>query len=94
MSLEYFVFTTFFPPRLDTIQDFLCESIYVLALQMALIIFVGLTMTHSRSQQRTDQRVLVHTLKFLALKKTGFSPVKSTSQKVFDFFLPLFYATF
>jgi hypothetical protein len=41
---------------------------------------------HSRSQQRTDQRVLVLTLKFLALKKTGFSPVKNTSKNVLDFF--------
>ena len=49
---------------------------------------------HSRSQQRTHQRVLVLTLKFLALKKTGFSPVKNTSQDFFDFLLPLFYATF
>ena len=29
---------------------------------------------HSRSKQRTDQRVLVLTLKFLALKKNWFSP--------------------
>ena len=50
---------------------------------------------HSRSKQRTDdQRVLVLTLKFLALKKTGFAPVKNTSQIFFDFCLPLFYATF
>ena len=35
------------------------------------------------------------TLKFLALKKkTGFPPVKNTSQIFFDFCLPLFYATF
>ena len=27
-------------------------------------------------------------------KKTGFSPVKNTSQYFFDFCLPLFYATF
>ena len=27
-------------------------------------------------------------------KKTGFSPVKNTSQNCFYFFLPLFYATF
>ena len=38
-------------------------------------------MNHSRNQQRTDQRVLVLTLEFLALIKTGtqkiaFSPVK------------------
>ena len=49
---------------------------------------------HSRSKQRTDQRVVVLTLKFLALKKTGFPPVKNTSQICFDFYLPLFYATF
>ena len=30
--------------------------------------------------------VLVLTLKFLALKNTGFSPVKNTSQNYFDFF--------
>ena len=48
---------------------------------------------HSRSKQRTNQRVLVLTLKFLALQKIGFSPVKKTSQNFFDFCLPLFYAT-
>ena len=31
---------------------------------------------HSRSKQRTDQGVLVLTLKFLALKKLGFLPLK------------------
>ena len=36
----------------------------------------------------------VFTLKFLALKKTGFSPIKNTFQKFFDFCLPLCYATF
>ena len=30
--------------------------------------------SHSKSQQRTDQRVLVLTLKFLALKKLFFPP--------------------
>jgi hypothetical protein len=49
-----------------------------------------MTWMHIRSKQRTDQRVLVLTLKFLALKKTGFSPVKNTSQNFFDFCLPLF----
>ena len=42
---------------------------------------------HNRSQQRTDQRVLVLTLKFLAVKKlTGFSTIKNASQIFFDFF--------
>ena len=45
----------------------------------------------SRSQQRTDLRVLVLTLKYLAPQKTGYSPVKSTSLNCFDFFLRLFY---
>jgi hypothetical protein len=45
---------------------------------------------HSRSKQRTDQRILVFTLKFLALKKTCFPPYKI----LLDFCLPLFYATF
>jgi hypothetical protein len=49
---------------------------------------------HSRCQQRTDQMVLVLTLKLLPLKKLGFSPVKNTYQNFFYFFLPLFYATF
>ena len=49
---------------------------------------------HSRSKQRTDKRVLVLTLKSLALKKPGFSPVKNTSKSFFDFCLPLFNATF
>ena len=53
------------------------------------------TQKHSRNQQRTDQRVLVLTSKFLALKKQlVFPPVKNTSQFFFEFFLPLFYATF
>ena len=48
---------------------------------------------HSRSQQRTDQSDLVLTLKFLALKKPGFSPVKNTSQNVLPlFFMQLFSA--
>jgi hypothetical protein len=34
---------------------------------------------HSRSKQRTDQRVLVFTLKFLALKKACFSPIQNSS---------------
>ena len=41
---------------------------------------------HSRSKLRTDQRVLVLTLKFLALKKLVFPPVKNTSQIFFDLF--------
>ena len=50
---------------------------------------------HSRSKQRTDQRVLVCTYtQIFSPKKTGFSPIKSTSQTFFDFCLPLFYATF
>jgi hypothetical protein len=40
---------------------------------------------HSRSQQKTDQRVLALTLKFLAQKK-WFFPVKNTSQIFFDSF--------
>jgi len=39
---------------------------------------------HSRSQQRTDQRILVLTLKSLALKM-GFSPIKNTSKIFSDF---------
>ena len=49
---------------------------------------------HSRSKQRTDQRVLVLSLKFLALIKTGFSPCKKYSPFFFYFCLPLLYATF
>ena len=52
---------------------------------------------HSRSQQRTDQRVLVHSyierseglstyIEIFSPKKTGFSPVKNTFQNLFDFF--------
>ena len=40
---------------------------------------------HSRSKQRTDQRVLVFTLKFLALKKLVFPRTK---------FFPNFFLTF
>ena len=36
----------------------------------------------------------VFTLKVLALKKTGFYPIKNTFQTFFDFCLLLFYATF
>jgi hypothetical protein len=53
-----------------------------------------MTKHHNRSKQRTDQRVLVLTLKLLALTKSGFPPVKNTSKFFFDFCLPLFYATF
>jgi hypothetical protein len=35
-----------------------------------------ITLAHSRSKQRTDQRVFVFTLKFLALKKMVFPPYK------------------
>ena len=38
------------------------------------------------ANRRPDQRVLVLTLNCLALKKTGFSLVKNTSQFFFDFF--------
>ena len=40
---------------------------------------------HSRSKQRTDQRVLVLTLKFLAPKELAFSPEKNASQIVLTF---------
>ena len=48
-------------------------------------------MNHSRNQQRTDQRVLVLTLKFLALIKTRththrFFLCKKYFPKLFDFF--------
>ena len=46
---------------------------------------------HSRSKQRV--LVLTYTQIF-SPKKTGFSPVKNTSQRFFDICLPLFYATF
>ena len=42
---------------------------------------------HSRSQLSTY-------IEIFSPKKTGFSPVKNTSQIFFDFFLPLFYGTF
>ena len=48
---------------------------------------------HSRSKQRTDQGVLVLTLKFLALKN-WFFPRKKYFLNFFDFCLLLFYATF
>ena len=65
----------------------------LLKYEQTLTTIVTYVHNHSRSQQRTDQRVLVLTLNFLALKNC-FSPVKSTSQSFFDFCLPLFYATF
>ena len=48
---------------------------------------------HSRSKQRTDQRVLVLTFKFLALRN-WFFPRKKYFLNFFDFCLLLFYATF
>ena len=47
---------------------------------------MSLAVEHSRSIQRTDQRVLVLTLKFLALKKTGFPDKK--------YFTNFFFLTF
>ena len=44
-------------------------------------------------EQMSGPDLHVFTLKFLALKKLVFPP-KNTFQKVFDFCLPLFYATF
>ncbi len=49
---------------------------------------------HSRRKQRSGRRVLVYTLKFLALKKIGFSEKKNSSQKKKKKILPFFYATF
>ena len=40
---------------------------------------------HSRSKESTDQRVLVFTLKFLALKKTGVFSVKMLPNFFFTF---------
>ena len=48
---------------------------------------------HSRSQQRTNQRVLVLTLKFLVLKRLVF-PRKKYFPFFFTFLYLLFYATF
>ena len=45
-------------------------------------------------EQMSGPDLHVFTLKFLALKKTSFSPIKNTFQIFFDFCLPLFYATF
>ena len=45
-------------------------------------------------EQMSGSDLHVFTLKFLALNKTGFSPIKNTFQIFFDFCLPLFYATF
>ena len=45
-------------------------------------------------EQMTGPDLHVFTLKFLALKTTGFSPIKNTFQNFFDLGLPLFYATF
>jgi hypothetical protein len=45
-------------------------------------------------EQMSGPDLHVFILKFLALKKTVFSPIKNTFQKFFDFCLPLFYATF
>ena len=45
-------------------------------------------------EQMSGLDLHVFTLKFLALKKPGFSPIKNTFQNFFDFCLPLFNATF
>ena len=41
-------------------------------------------------EQMSGPDLHVFTLKFVALKKPGFSPVKNTFQNLFDFCLPLF----
>ena len=56
--------------------------------------YLYLRLLHSRSKQRTDQRVLVLTLKFLALKNWVFPYKKYFIKFFWFFFLPLFYATF
>ena len=53
----------------------------------------GWTLAQIR-EQMSGPDLHVFTLKFLTLKKTGFSPIKNTFQIFFDFFKPLFYATF
>ena len=45
-------------------------------------------------EQMSGPDLHVFTLKFLALKTTGFSPIKDTSQFFLDFCLHLFYAIF
>ena len=64
----------------------------ILLIFQALVIFEILLLSplwrtlqceHSRSKQRTDQMVLVLTLKFLALKKPGFSPRNKYFPKIF-----------
>ena len=45
-------------------------------------------------EQMSGPDLHVFTLKFLALKITGFSPIKKTFWNYFDFCLPLLYATF
>ena len=65
-----------------------------LTVQIGTRCYSSVCFSHSGSKQRTDQRVLVLTLKFLALKITSFSLVKNSSQNFFDFCLSLFYATF
>ena len=52
-------------------------------------------MTYSQTREQTSVPDLyVLTVAFLALKKTGFSEIKFFSQKINNFFLPFFYATF
>ena len=45
-------------------------------------------------EQMSGPDLYVLTVVFLALKKTGFSEKKNSSQKKLIFFLPFFYATF
>ena len=52
-----------------------------------------MSLKHSRSQQRTDQRVLVLTLIFLALKKLGF-PRKKILPKMFLTFFTFILCSF
>jgi len=54
----------------------------------------NLKSSQSRSKQRTGQRVLVHTLKFLALKKNWFSPVKNNSPPKKKYFFTFFLCNF
>ena len=45
-------------------------------------------------EQMSGPNLYVLTVVFLALKKTGFSEIKYSSQKKINFFLPFSYATF
>jgi hypothetical protein len=71
------------------VHMFFKESVGIYFLQKDLAVVVS-----QIREQMSGPDLHVFTLKFLALRKNCFSPIKNNFQHFFDFCLPLFYATF